>query len=333
MAGDKINIGILGAADVAERSIIGPSKKVEGMTIYAIASRSEEKAKSFADKYNIPQYFKDYKSLLECKDIDAVYIPLINSLHAEWTVKAIKAGKHVLVEKPICLSSVEAAMIEDCIKNNPGTIVLEGLMSQHHPFNSKIVEMIKEKTYGNIGTIKSIASYKLNVENDFRLFPEKGGSVFFEEGLLWCHITQLCLGLNPINYESNCRFNGPNGGDHTFETKLFYPKDVSSELFCSYAHPYQADHFIKFENAEVTIKNYWRPTFGFQKLKMEIKNNKSVETENYVFEPQNYFYNQLCFFLNVIIGKEKNISLNDSFDRIRIMEKIFIKSKEEKTLV
>jgi len=322
-----IKLGILGTADVIGRSLIEPSKKVERLNIYAIASRSEEKAKSIAEKYSIPNYFSGYDTLLNNKEIDAVYIPLINSLHADWTIKAIKAGKHVLIEKPLCLNSEDLKRIKECLDDHPEVVVLEGLMSQHHPFSDKLLEIIKNKKYGALKSLKTKASYNINEPNDFRLFPEKGGSVFFEEGLLWCHLTQICLGLEPLDFDTQCDFNGPNGGDHIFQTKLTFQNGVTSELFCSYAHPYQADHFINFEKAEIKIKNFWRPTFGFQKLKMEINNFNSVENEDYVFESQNYFFNQLNFFIDVIEKKKKNIPIHESFERIELMEKIYNKAK------
>ncbi len=326
---EHINLGILGVADVVTRSIIEPAKGLGNVKIYGIASRQKEKAVAYANKHNIPFVFEGYDALLRCKDIDAVYIPLINSLHAEWTIKAIEAGKHVLVEKPICLSNKEVEEIKQCIDDNPSVIVLEGLMIQHHPFIGKLLEIINSRIYGDLKYFKAETCYNLNDPNDFRLFPEKGGSVFFEEGILWCYLTQLCMNLDPEKIISSCEFNGPNKGDHTFKALLNYNNGISSELFCSYAHPYKADLFFEFEEATIKIKNIWRPTFGEQKLKFEIKKHSSTESEFYVFEPQSYFFNQLAFFVNTIQSRDKNISLKNSFERIKFMEKILKQSKNK----
>lgn len=319
----SIKIGILGTAEIAPRSIIEPAKKIKGIDIFGVASREKTKAISYAQKHNIPNAYSSYESLLKNEEIDAVYIPLINSLHAEWTIKAIEAGKHVLVEKPICMNSKEIEQIKGAIKKNPQIIVVEGLMSQHHPWNLELLRIIKSKKFGSLINIKTQACYNIDEPGDFRLFPEKGGSVLFEEGLLWSHLTQYSIGLNPSKIESKCSFNGPNGGDHIFEVKTNYPEGVSSELFCSYNHPYQADHFIEFEKAIIKIRNFWRPTFGFVRLKFQVTNKLTNETSNISFEPENYFFNQLKHFIESIGNTQNKQVLDDVFERILFIEKIY----------
>ncbi len=325
---ETIRLGILGTSEIAPRSIIQPSLSIKGVQVYGIASRELSKAEVFAKKHSIPNFFGSYQALLNNKDIDAVYIPLINSLHAEWTIRAIEAGKHVLVEKPICFSENEANEIQRAIDRYPNIIVMEGLMSEHHPWNDEIENIVKTKKYGKLKSIKTRACYNLDDENDFRLFPEKGGSVFFEEGLLWCHLTQICLGLKPVDFTTECEFNGPNGGDHTFQVRMSYPNNVSSELFCSYDHPYQADHFLEFEKADIKIRNFWRPTFGKQKMKFEIKWKHDNEIEYFRLASQDYYSNQLSCFFNKINNKKEYIYLNNSFERIAMMEKIYNKTKD-----
>ena len=327
----RINFGLLGTAGIAGRSVIEPAEKSDAVTVYAVASRSLEKAAAFAHTYSIPCFFEGYDALLQCREVDAIYIPLINSLHAEYTIKAIEAGKHVLVEKPMCLNARDADRIAACCKDHPQIVVLEGLMSQHHPFNGGLKAMVDGREYGALQSISTRACYTIDKPDDFRLFPEKGGSVFFDEGLLWCHLTQLCIGLHPVAFDAHCDFNGPHGGDHTFQASLTFPNGVTSAVFCSLAHPYQADHVLEFEKAVVTVKNFWRPTFGKQKLTVEIAQPNAPEAVRRVFEPQNYFSNQLAFFSDVIQGKTDNVPITDSLERIKIMEKIFHSAKGKST--
>jgi hypothetical protein len=158
--------------------------------------------------------------------------------------------------------------------------------------------------------------------NDFRLYPEKGGSVFFEEGVLWCQITQKYFGLNPLSFDSHCDFNGPFGGDHQFEVKLRFSDNIESYLYCSYDDPYEANHCFEFDHATLLVKNIWRPTFGFARLKIEVKSNL-FRKENIVFKQENYFYNQLVYFNNNFNNTLENCCLNESFERIRLMEQIY----------
>ena len=317
-----MKLGVLGVSEIALRAVIEPAKQIDGIEVYGIASRELSKAKGYAEKYNIPNYYDSYNALLKDKNIDAVYIPLITALHAEWTIKAIEYGKHVLVEKPICLNLEELDNLKKVILKNPNVVVVEGLMSQHHPWNDEIRKIVNKNKYGNLISIKTNACYKLEDKQDFRLYPDKGGSVFFEEGLLWCHLTQYCLGLNPIEIDAKCDFSGPYGGDHIFHAKLFYDGGAVSECYCSYNAPYEANHYLEFEEALLTVKNFWRPTFGFVKLKIEIFLKKSNSKQIITFLPENYFYNQLKSFLYNV---ENLISdgVDKSFERIEMMNRIY----------
>lgn len=323
----QINIGILGTSEIAPRSFIEPSRKLEEINVFGIASREKNKAKLYAEKHSIPNYFSSYDELLQCNEIDAVYIPLISSLHAEYTIKAIVAKKNVLVEKPICFTSQDIADIESALRGSD-IFVLEGLMSQHHPWLDKLQEIIKKKTYGDIKSIRTKACYNIDNPNDFRLFPEKGGSVFYEEGLLWSHLTQVCFGLKPSRKMGYSKFDGPYGGDNKFKCRLEYPNGCISDLFCSYSDPYEANHWIEFEEAILSIRNFWRPTFGFVRMKFDIEIKGTCEKEKVSFEPQNYYYNQLQYFLNAIKNKNNNTFLFESFERIKLMEVIFENAKK-----
>jgi predicted dehydrogenase len=323
----KIAIGILGTADIAPRSIVEPVKDIKDAFIYGVASRDINRAKKFAHTYNIPNIFSSYDALLKCDDIDMVYIPLINSLHADWIIKTAEVKKHILVEKPVCMHSMDFEEIEKAVMNN-GIYILEGLMVQHHPWQQKIKEIIQSGIYGRIKSIKTHACYMLDDNDSFRLDPVKGGGVFFEEGILWCQLTQLCLGLDPISTTSKSFFREPDGADVTFKARMNFSNDVYSELLCSYERPYEANHWFQFEKAHLKIRNFWRPTFGFFKIKFEINNLQTNQNEKIIFSPQNYYNDQLIFFIQVLKGDKKNISLKSSFERIAMMEKLFNNSEK-----
>jgi predicted dehydrogenase len=311
----------LGTAEIVRRALIEPSKKIENISVLGIASRDINKAKLFSSKYGIKYSFGSYNELLKCDEINTVYIPLITGLHAEWTIKAIDAGKHVLVEKPICLNVQDYMAIDNALSENK-VCVVEAMMAMYHPWQDKMQSIIRDGTYGKLRSINTRSCYRLKDLNDFRLYPEKGGSVFFEEGVLWCQITQKYFGLNPLSFDSHCDFNGPFGGDHQFEAHLRFPDNVESCLYCSYDDPYEANHWFEFDHATLLVKNFWRPTFGFVNLKIEIQPNL-FRKEYIVFKQQNYFYNQLVSFYKNYNNVLENRFLNESFERIRLMEHIY----------
>lgn len=169
-----INIGILGAAKIAPRSIIEPAKRLKQFNVFGVTARDMDRAEKFAKTHNIAHVFKDYDSLLASKDIDLVYIPLSNYLHAPWIIKAAEEKKNVLVEKPICLRIEEFNEIKKVMEDK-GILLLEGIMIQHHPWQKKIKEIIDAGIYGRLKSIKTHLTFQFNERGNYRFFPENGG--------------------------------------------------------------------------------------------------------------------------------------------------------------
>jgi len=139
--------------------------------IAAISSRSGEKAKEVANQLNIPKSYGSYEELLNDPDIDAVYNPLPNHLHVPWTIKALKAGKHVLCEKPIGMDNKEAEQLFEATKKFPKLKVMEAFMYRFHPQWIKARELVKSGAIGDVKTIHSFFSYH-NVDlNNIRNKP------------------------------------------------------------------------------------------------------------------------------------------------------------------
>ncbi|MBX9656380.1 Gfo/Idh/MocA family oxidoreductase, partial [bacterium] len=146
---DRIRLGILGAARITKNSLIQPAKRVPEVEIAAIAARSKERAEKQARAFGIGTVHGDYESLLSDPRIDAVYIPLPNSLHCEWSIRAMEAGKHVLCEKPIASNADEAARMAD-IAQSKGVLIAEAMHSRYHAFPDRIAEILKSGVLGNI---------------------------------------------------------------------------------------------------------------------------------------------------------------------------------------
>jgi predicted dehydrogenase len=321
-----INIGLIGAATITPRSIICPSKKIDDISIYGLASRNETKASEFALKYDIKHVFHDYDSLIRSSAVDAVYIALSNDLHAFWTIEAAKAKKHILVEKPLCLNTKEMIKVMDAVKKN-NVFLLEGVMVQHHPWQAKIKEFVQKKAYGNILTVTTRLTFILPRDQNYRFMPEKGGGIFWDESCYWCQFLQTLGDLSPVKVSGYSTFNGPNGIDTTFEASMALKDGLSCDLLCSYEMPYDATHILTFENAKMRIRNFLAPSMGNFKIKIDIAPLDTDLRDMIVFEPENYFYNQLRFFTDVIKGEKENIPLETSYQRIEIMERIYNQAK------
>ena len=138
----KVKWGILSTAYIATEHVIPAMMNCNESDVHAIASRSFDKAKDIADKYNIPKCFGTYEELLEDAEVEAIYIPLPNHLHVPWAIKALEAGKHVLVEKTIGLNSTEAQQLLNESKKYPSLKIMEAFMYRHHPQWIKAKELV-----------------------------------------------------------------------------------------------------------------------------------------------------------------------------------------------
>lgn len=193
----KLRWGIMGCAGIAKGSVIPGIQQSATGEVTAIASRDESKAKETAEKMNIPKAYGSYEALLADNSIDAVYIPLPNHLHMEWTIRAAEAGKHVLCEKPIALNAQEAGkMVDVCDK--AGVKLAEAFMYRYHPRYDRIKDIIKS---GEIGDIRGIhGTFTFNNagdRNNVRYKQFMGGGSIYDVGCYPLSAARLILGTEP----------------------------------------------------------------------------------------------------------------------------------------
>ncbi|WJH32457.1 Gfo/Idh/MocA family oxidoreductase [Paenibacillus sp. CC-CFT747] len=193
----QIRWGILGAAGIAKRAVIPGIQESETGVTAALASRDAEKAKRAAEELNIPVSYGSYEELLADSSIDAVYIPLPNHLHKEWTIRAAEAGKHVLCEKPMALTAKEAEeMAEACAK--AGVVLAEAFMYRYHPRYTRLKEIIQA---GEIGEIRGIhGTFTFNNAkdaNNVRYKRYMGGGSLYDVGCYPISAARLILGEEP----------------------------------------------------------------------------------------------------------------------------------------
>src|SRR5215212_5093897 len=156
---DKIRWGILSTAKIAREKVIPAMQAGKFCRIDAIASRDKEVAKDVAQRLHIPKSYGSYEELLNDVEIDAVYIPLPNHMHVEWAIRAIQAGKHVLCEKPIGLSSAEAIRLNKAAQQTPHLKIMEAFMYRFHPRCQHAKKLVQEERIGKLKTVQSFFSY------------------------------------------------------------------------------------------------------------------------------------------------------------------------------
>ncbi|MBD3661738.1 MAG: Gfo/Idh/MocA family oxidoreductase [Arenibacter algicola] len=200
--GKKIKWGILGTAHIATEHVIPAMLRCQYGEVYAIASRSKEKAQNIAEQFGIPECYGSYEELLADKEVDAIYIPLPNHLHVEWAIKSLEADKHVLVEKPVGLSSKEAERLLQETKKYPRLKVMEAFMYRHHPQWIKVKELVDQKAIGDIKTIQSSFSFFEDDPNSIVNSKEFGGGSLMDIGCYPISLSRLLFNSEPKSISS-----------------------------------------------------------------------------------------------------------------------------------
>jgi predicted dehydrogenase len=191
-----IRIGILGAARINHAAIIAPARQVPEVLVSAIAARDPARAQAAARKGQIPKIHTTYEALLDDPQIDAVYIPLPNSLHAEWTIRALQAGKHVLCEKPIASNADQAREVAD-LAARTGRIVAEGMHSRYHALVDRVRQLLEEGSIGELRHVEAHACIINPNRHDIRWQYELGGGALMDMGVYAVAILRALAGREP----------------------------------------------------------------------------------------------------------------------------------------
>jgi predicted dehydrogenase len=162
-----LRIGVIGAARIAPLALIKPAGRVPGAMVAAVAARDKSRAEAFAAKHGIARVHASYDELIADPEIDAVYNPLPNGLHAEWTLKAIAAGKHVLCEKPFTANADEAVTVADAAEAS-GLVVMEAFHYRYHALTEKVLAVIRDGSIGEITSVRTWLCFPLPKFSDIR---------------------------------------------------------------------------------------------------------------------------------------------------------------------
>lgn len=209
---DRVRWGVLSTANIGRQKVIPAIQAEERSEVVAIASRNLEKAEAVAAALDIERAYGSYGQLLAESDIDAVYIPLPNHMHAEWTIAAAREGKHVLCEKPIALTTAEAeAMV--AAAEEAGVVMREAFMYRFHPTWTAARRLIDEGAIGDLVAIDSWFSYYNDDLENIRNVLDYGGGALMDIGCYSIHLSRMLMGSEPTAIKASVRRDPATGVD------------------------------------------------------------------------------------------------------------------------
>jgi predicted dehydrogenase len=230
-ASSPLRLGILGGANIA-RQFTRDVRPSESVRVVAVASRSDESAKAFAEANGIETSFGTYDAMLASPDIDAVYIPLPNSLHAQWAIKAANHGKHVLCEKPLALGREEAERMFDAAERN-NIVLLEAFPYYFQPQTTAMMTLLGEGAIGDVRAIQ--ASFGFTVGNrgaNIRMKPELGGGALLDAGSYVLSLIRLVMGSAPQRVDAVATW-AETDVDISLMATLHYANGRRAQLSCA----------------------------------------------------------------------------------------------------
>jgi len=230
MAG--IRFGVLGAARIAPQAIIKPAAASADASVVAVAARDRAKADAFAKKHEIPHVHDSYAALLADPEIDAVYNPLPNGLHGEWTIAALEAGKHVLCEKPFTSNAEEARKVKAVADAHPDQVVMEAFHYRYHPFAARLQEIVQSGELGTIERVETAMCFPLLKRDDIRWDFGLAGGATMDVGCYTIHCLRLLAGEEPEVVSAEAKLKSPKV-DRAMVAEMRFPSGATGSIHCS----------------------------------------------------------------------------------------------------
>jgi xylose dehydrogenase (NAD/NADP) len=244
---DQIKWGVLGNANIARACMIPAIQKSKSGTVHALATRSPERVWPVAAEHNIHQVYDDYHALLDDPNVEAVYIPLPNHLHHPWTLKALRAGKHVLCEKPLACNARQAQEMVQTAEDR-GLLLMEAFMYRFHPRSRRIKQIVEDGIIGTPRLVRAAFCYcmeaeRLDSEDEIRLKPEMGGGALLDVGCYGVSVARWLMGAEPTQVQGQAVYHA-SGVDVHFVGTLRFPDGGLAMVEASFVSALQQTYAV-----------------------------------------------------------------------------------------
>lgn len=312
---EELNWGILSTSHIGEKAVIPAIRLVKNNQVIAVASRDLTRATTFAAKMEIPKAYGSYQDLLRDPDVQAVYIPLPNSEHKEWTLKALEAGKHVLVEKSFAMNADEAQeMVSSALEH--GLILMESFMYRYNSRITKIIEMVRKGELGKLKMIQSSFSWNLTNPDDIRLSANLGGGTLLDLGTYCVNFHRLLAGREPVTV--SCRtYQGNTTVDLQAAGSLSFGEQLETQFFSSFAAAGQQSTRIVGTEGVLEVPR----SFNNGGDRTEAFLTKDNVTKHLTFKGENDYRSVVEHFYQVVISRESpRFPLSDAVNNMLVLE-------------
>lgn len=314
--------GILGTAKI-NRRLIPAMRLAQRSELIAVASRDRARAEAYAREWSVPRAVAGYQTLLDCPDINAVYIPLPNTDHVPWTLAAIAAGKHVLCEKPIALTPADVDRLA-AAASAAKVIVEEGFMYRHEPLTARVRQLVRDGAIGKLRAIVSGFTFALEGGANIRLQSELGGGSLWDVGSYPVTYAQLLCGEEPQMVFGSAHWH-PSGVDEEFMGLLRFHEGPTANVHSGFRAAYRTWLEVLGSEGALTVPNPFRP--GPLET-LELERDGSLELIPVSGSPEIFVREVEDFVATVLDGVPQVVSLAESRRTVATLVALYASARE-----
>jgi D-xylose 1-dehydrogenase (NADP+, D-xylono-1,5-lactone-forming) len=314
----SVSWGILSTARV-NRHVLAAAAESDQFDFIAVASRDAARAEAHARDNRLERAYGSYDELLEDRDLEAVYISLPNSLHVDWTLRALEAGKHVLCEKPLSRVPDEVEEAFDRAESS-GRRLAEGFMFRHHPQTRRLAELVADGSIGQLRVVRAAFSFQLaevHGPDDARFRPELDGGSLMDVGCYCVNAIRLLAG-EPRRVQAQQAY-GPTGVDVCLAATLACDRDVLAHFDCGFVLPYRAQLEVVGDTGSLLLDDPWhilRPGIELRRAR--------ADTELIAVEPADSYRLELENFSEAVRGESSPLlGRDDAVGQARVIEALY----------
>ncbi len=317
MVRKQLRWGILGVGQISE--ILAPAIQSSRFAVpYAISSRSQKKSKEFAERHGFLKAHGSYQELLEDPKVDVVYNSLPNWLHCEWTIKALKLGKHVLCEKPLANSLSECKkMIK--VSKKTDRLLVEAFAYRFHPQTIRIKSIIESGKIGKIRIIRAFLGFPLNLgTSNVRFKDQSGGGVLMDMGCYAINVIRYLVGSEPLRVYGHELLGTKHPVDLTFGGILAFSRELLGIFSCTFLTVRDFQLEIIGSKGSIFVASPWHPDSIHPSFTLQLGTKKQVITSK---RGGDIYRLQVDQFSRCIREKvQPNLSLQDSLGNMAVIE-------------
>lgn len=322
---EPVRWGVLSTARIGH-AVVGAASASQAADVVAVASRSAEAADAFAAELGIGRSLVGYEALLADPEVEAVYIPLPNGLHVEWTLRALEAGKHVLVEKPFTPRAEEAERCFDLAERH-GLVLSEGFMWRHHPQADRLAHLVRDGAIGELRLVRATFSFQLGLPGDVRWEPALDGGALLDVGTYCMSAARLLAGEpERVSGES---VKSTSGVDSRFVGQARFPGGVLASFDCGFDLPTRSGLEVVGAEGSLFLADPWSAAAPV----IELRPGDGAEPERIEVERADAYRLELEDVSAAIRGeREARLGRADAVGQARALEALLLAAAEGRSV-